>query len=409
MEKETLIQLQGVYKKYSRSLRHSMIYGLADIGRNVLGRSSHPDKLRRSEFWAVKDVSFEVDRGETLGIIGPNGSGKSTLLKMINGIFWPDQGKIVVKGRVGALIEVGAGFHPLLTGRENIFVNGAILGMSRAEVKEKFDRIIDFAGIGSFIDTPVKNYSSGMFVRLGFAVAVHCEPEVLLVDEVLAVGDLDFQAKCREKIRQMRQQGVTIFLVSHNMHTISHLCRRTLFMHFGQQVFTGETSQAIDLYRRYRQQGKPVDFSRSEGRELRVTGLDILDRYGQEKRDFSTGDYVKFRIHLFSGQPVTDPVISLSIYNDSGDVITGIRNDVDGVPSGVVQGNAVCELDVPQLNLLPDVYTLNVTFLDPDGFTFYDRVEAAAKIWVAGGKQVNGVVYFPHRWLFHLSPFSQDK
>jgi len=409
MEKETLIQVQGVFKKYSRSLRRSMVYGLLDIGRNVLGRSSHADQLRQSEFWAVKDVSFEVGRGETLGIIGPNGSGKSTLLKMINGIFWPDQGKIVVKGRVGALIEVGAGFHPLLTGRENIFVNGAILGMSRAEVKRKFDRIVDFAGIGTAIDMPVKNYSSGMFVRLGFAVAVHCDPEVLLVDEVLAVGDLAFQSRCREKIRELRQQDVTIFLVSHNMHTISHLCRRTLFMHFGEQVFTGETSQAIDLYRRYQQQGEPADFSRSSGQGLRVTGIDILEQNGLEKKDFSPGDYVKFRIHLFSAQPVKNPVISLAIYTDSGEVITGIRNDVDGVQSGVVQGEAYCDLEVFQLNLLPDVYTVNVTFLDPDGFTFYDRIEAAAKIWVTGGKQVNGVVYFPHRWLFHLSPSNRDK
>jgi len=183
------ITVDHVSKKYCKSLKRSMLYGVTDIGRNTLGLSSHSGNLRKSEFWAVDDVSFEVKKGETLGIIGPNGSGKTTLLKMLNGIFWPDKGKITVKGRVGALIEVGAGFHPLLTGRENIYINAAILGMTKEEVDEKFDDIVEFADIGDFLDTPVKFYSRGMYVRLGFAVAVHCEPDILLVDEVLAVGD----------------------------------------------------------------------------------------------------------------------------------------------------------------------------------------------------------------------------
>ena len=197
-----------------------MIYGVKDIGRNMFGLSSHSEKLRKNEFWAVDDVTFEIKKGETLGIIGANGSGKTTLLKMLNGIFWPDKGKIFVNGRVGALIQVGAGFHPMLTGRENVYINAAILGMSKKEVDEKFDDIVEFADIGNFLDTPVKFYSSGMFVRLGFAIAVHCEPNILLVDEVLAVGDEGFQNKCFNKIGELKKKETTTILVSHNMHII---------------------------------------------------------------------------------------------------------------------------------------------------------------------------------------------
>jgi lipopolysaccharide transport system ATP-binding protein len=196
----TAIAVNGLSKKYCCSLKRSMIYGIQDISRNMIGLSSRPGRLRPGEFWALDDVTFDIQRGETLGVVGPNGSGKTTLLKILNGIFWPDRGHVLIFGKVGALIEIGAGFHPLLTGRENIFVNGAILGMSRREVNDKFDRIVDFADIGDFLDAPVKHYSSGMYVRLGFAIAVHASLDILLVDEVLAVGDEGFQRKCFDKI-----------------------------------------------------------------------------------------------------------------------------------------------------------------------------------------------------------------
>lgn len=209
-----------------------MLYGIEDISRDLLHLPNTSDKLRKDEFWAVDDVSFEVKRGECLGIIGRNGAGKSTLLKMLNGIILPDKGKITIKGKVGALIEVGAGFHPMLTGRENIYVNGAILGMSKREIDKKFDEIVDFAELEEFIDMPVKHYSSGMYVRLGFAIAVQLKPEILIVDEVLAVGDASFRAKCLNQIRQFINNNC-IILVSHNMHDINRVANKTILLQKG--------------------------------------------------------------------------------------------------------------------------------------------------------------------------------
>jgi lipopolysaccharide transport system ATP-binding protein len=248
MADEPALQIDHVWKKYCKTLKRSMLYGLKDICRNTVGMSSRSDLLRKDEFWAVNDVSLEVEQGETLGIIGSNGSGKTTLLKMLNGIFWPDKGKITVRGRVGALIEIGAGFHPMLTGRENVYVNAAILGMSKAETEAKFDSIVKFADIGDFLDTPVKHYSSGMFVRLGFAVAVHCEPDILLVDEVLAVGDEGFQNKCFNKIGELRQQGITTILVSHDMQKISQIAERVILMDKGSAHHFTNVADGVRTY-----------------------------------------------------------------------------------------------------------------------------------------------------------------
>jgi len=250
MNNDVVISVEHVSKKYCKSLKRSMLYGMMDIGRNMLGRSSRPDVLRKDEFWALDDVSFEVKKGETLGIIGPNGSGKTTLLKLLNGIFWPDKGKITIRGKVGALIELGAGFHPLLTGRENIYINAAILGMRKKEVEDKLDAIIDFAGVGDFIDTPVKYYSSGMFVRLGFAIAAHCEPDILLVDEVLAVGDEGFQTRCFNKLGALKREGTTTILVSHNMQIISSFSDKVVSLDRGKAKYFHHVPEAIKDYTR---------------------------------------------------------------------------------------------------------------------------------------------------------------
>ncbi|MBI3945603.1 MAG: ATP-binding cassette domain-containing protein [Armatimonadetes bacterium] len=245
---EAALRAERLGKKFSRSLKHSVRYALRDIARNALGLPAPSDTLRPEEFWAVDGVSFEVRRGEVLGLIGANGSGKTTTLKLLNGILMPDRGRIEVLGRVGALIEVGAGFHPMLSGRENIYVNGAILGMSKREVDHQFDSIVAFAEIGDFLDTPVRFYSSGMYVRLGFAVAVHANPDVLLVDEVLAVGDARFYGKSQNRIRQLLEEGAAVVLVSHSMWLIQTFCTRVLLMERGRVKHEGDPTSCIYEY-----------------------------------------------------------------------------------------------------------------------------------------------------------------
>lgn len=247
-QNDVVIEVNKVSKKFAKNIKASMKYGLIDIMRNIVGLKSKSQKLRKDEFWAVENVSFKVNRGDTIGLIGVNGSGKSTLLKMLNGIYYPDSGKITISGRVGALIEVGAGFHPLLTGRENIYINGQILGMSKKEIDAKFDEIVAFADIGDFLDSPVKHYSSGMYVRLGFAVAIHCEPDILLVDEILAVGDFKFQAKCFNKLGELKKQGVTTFIVSHNMNMINAFTDKAILIHKGKMLVFNSSTKAIDAY-----------------------------------------------------------------------------------------------------------------------------------------------------------------
>jgi lipopolysaccharide transport system ATP-binding protein len=246
--KQIVIDFNNVSKKFCSKLQRQMIYGFIDIARNIFDMEINKDHLRRDEFWAVRGVDFQVEKGESFGLVGINGSGKSTVLKMINGIFMPDEGQIKITGSVGALIEVGAGFHPYLTGRENIYLNGAIMGMKKKEIDMRFDDIVNFSGIEAFLDMPVKNYSSGMYVRLGFAIAAHLQRDILLIDEILAVGDISFQQKCIEKIKELKKSGTTILFVSHNEDNLISLCGRCLLIERGKIKKIGPTSEILNLY-----------------------------------------------------------------------------------------------------------------------------------------------------------------
>lgn len=250
MSPEYVIRVDHLYKKFCKDLRQSMIYGVQDIFKDWVGVYSDRGVLRPSEAWALEDISFELKRGETIGIIGKNGAGKSTLLRLLNGIYPPDKGRIEVRGRIAAMIALGAGFHPHLTGRENIFLSGSVLGMSKREVQSKLDLIIDFADIEEFIDAPVASYSSGMYVRLGFAIATHAPIEILLADEVLAVGDLTFKVKSFNRIGELRKQGVSTLLVSHDMAQVSMFCNQVLLMDHGQVQYLGEVEKGVELYLR---------------------------------------------------------------------------------------------------------------------------------------------------------------
>ena len=245
---DSVLKVENLNKKFSKSLKRALIYGLQDIACELIGKRFFLDKLRKDEFWSLKNVNFELKQGEILGIIGPNGAGKTTLLKLISGLMKPDHGRISIKGKIRALIALGAGFNPILSGRENIYINGSLLGFKKTEIDEIFDKIVEFSEVGEFIDMPVQNYSSGMYVRLGFAVAVHMKPDILIVDEVLSVGDANFKAKAQKKMMELLHSGISVIFVSHNMGQVESLCNRTIYLDRGNIKFIGKTKDAIDFY-----------------------------------------------------------------------------------------------------------------------------------------------------------------
>ncbi len=380
MSDEVLIRADGVAKKFARSLRRSMSYGLRDIIVDAVGLPRRPATLRRGEFWALRDVSFEVRRGEVLGVIGANGSGKTTLLSMLNGIFMPDSGSIEIRGRVGALIQLGAGFHPMLSGRENIYINGAILGMSRAEIDRKYDDIVQFSGVAEFIDTPIKHYSSGMYVRLGFSVAVHLEPEVLLVDEVLAVGDADFRSKAMERMWELVSDGRSaVVFVSHNMVAVEGFCERVMLLEGG----TAHTGSKPDMIGRYlgddvsrRWEGVDPEVRRAiVSRAQRVAGLEtgdieiltveLLDEELNRKTVLRPDESLVVRVRVRARKPISRLVSSVSLRDPSGLVLSIERSTHHGVAPFELDGEQMIEIRLRPLQLKAGKYLLGLSFHDP--------------------------------------------
>ncbi len=319
------------------------------------------------EFWAMRDVTFDVHQGETFGLIGENGSGKSTTLKCLTKILRPDEGTVTVEGKVSALLELGAGFHPELSGRENVFLNGAILGLSQRELRRRFDDIVDFAGIGKFIDEPVKNYSSGMYVRLGFSVAINVDPDVLLIDEVLAVGDEAFQRKCNEKFADLKANGKTIVLVTHSMASVQNLCDRVAWFSHGRLVDVGKPREIIEHYTGAVQTDRELD---EEGHvrwgsgEGRVTQVELLNAAGRSVTNVNSGEAATLRLHYDIPTAIERPVFGLAIYTIDGFHVTGPNSrDVDCVPEKLV-GTGQVDIRFDRLRLLPGTYDLTVSLYD---------------------------------------------
>ena len=361
MDDDIAIKVEHVSKKFSRSLKRSMLYGVKDIGRNALGMGSKPEILRKQEFWAVDDVSFEVKKGEALGLIGPNGSGKSTLLKMLNGIYWPDKGRIQIKGSVGALIQVGAGFHPMLTGRENIYTNAAILGMTKNETDDKFDDIIKFADIGDFLDTPVKFYSSGMYVRLGFAVAIHCEPDVLLVDEVLAVGDTGFKIKCLNKMYNLAQD-IAIVFVSHGMPYVSRLCSDAVLLNHGKTAFYGDVNKAIEGYFNMfsDDQGKiVVETEGSKITDIQVSAKKVGDYY---ELDYGEELTIEFNADINAKHKKFE--IDLSFFTRDLQPVTKINLNQNRVFFDNLDRKMSISVSIPKVPFSPGIYYMQFNIWD---------------------------------------------
>jgi ABC-2 type transport system ATP-binding protein len=288
------------------------------------------------DFWALKNISFELEEANTLGLIGANGSGKSTLLKIIGGILTPTDGYVERRGRIAALLELGAGFHPDLTGRENVYMNASILGLSRKQTDQYFDAMVEFSGIERFIDNQVKFYSSGMYVRLAFAVAVHVDPEILLVDEVLAVGDEPFQRKCIERIKQFQQDGRTIIFVTHGIDMVRQLCDRVIMLEKGDVVIDGKPQEAARAFReRYAPEVEEEEDIRGTGQML-ITEMKITDGHGNKKERFEPGDELGFEIVLDPKEPIDDPVVGVAIYNHVDTLVYGTNTSIRNVMIGRV-------------------------------------------------------------------------
>ncbi|MGC9083189.1 MAG: ABC transporter ATP-binding protein [Anaerolineae bacterium] len=394
----TAIQFSNVSKKFT--LHHERARSFQELAVGLVRRNNRS----REEFWALRDVSFTVDHGETVGIIGPNGAGKSTVLKLISRIIEPTSGRIEVRGRIGALLELGAGFHPDLTGRENIYLNGSILGLSRAEIRRRLDDIIAFAELERFIDVPVKHYSSGMYVRLGFSVAVHTDPEILLVDEVLAVGDAAFQRKCLERIDELRRQGVTVLFVSHSADVVRSLCNRALWLHEGH-LLANDTAEAV--VRRYLEHSwgqhtvaQPTGDERRWGTgRIRIFQVRLLDGEGRERQQFRTGEPLVVEMRYRAEERVERPVFGLAVHRSDGIHITGPNTQFAGLDIPAVEGEGIVTYTIPALPLLEGLYYVSVSahnWEDTEMFDYHDRLYAFRVLPGAGERY--GIVTFLGEW-----------
>ena len=359
-------------------------------------------RTRYEEFWALRGVSLDIPSGMTLGVIGSNGSGKSTFLKCLTGILTPERGEVRVHGRVSALLELGAGFHPELSGRENVFLNGAILGLTRREILKRFDAIVEFAGLEDFIDSPVKNYSSGMYVRLGFAVAAHVEPEILLIDEVLAVGDESFQRKCAERIEEFRREGRTIVFVSHGLNLVEQLCESVAWIDHGELKGIGPAGIVISAYQGLSHQAQRVQGEQGErwgSGEVLITKVVLRDGDGNETALLKTMEKARIEIDVESKAPVQDFLVGLRIDSLNGHHIWGSNSRRSGKALGSLNGRAKVAVDLPSVPLLEGVYDLTISVTDQTEMHPYDHWEKRVRFEVRQHRVFDvGDVHIETRW-----------
>lgn len=402
--KEIALKFDQVSKKYR--LRHGWYLSLRDEVARITRRALSKDAVAPDIFWALRDVSFEIRRGETVGLIGPNGAGKSTILKILSRVTTPTSGLVSVNGKVGALIEVGAGFHPDLTGRENVYLNGSIMGMRKRELDAKFDQIVAFAEVDKFIDTPLKFYSSGMMVRLGFAVAAHIEPEILLVDEVLAVGDASFQAKCLNKIAELKEQDKTIILVSHNMPSILQHSSRVMWIdHGGIQAF-GDPEETAERYllavHDRKDTAKAMELTTSSDSSIRITGVTVCDTDGKAQGTLTYGKPATVEITYAVTRPVDDPVIALSFHDVRDANLGGLTTRLDRIKLDCAEGTGVIRLVLSPVLFTRGSYAVTVAIYDARIQRYLDLRPRAVSFMVEGpsvaSREVSGHFVFPHRW-----------
>ncbi|HEY9699944.1 MAG TPA: ABC transporter ATP-binding protein [Trichocoleus sp.] len=405
---EVVLSVQGISKKFCRSLKRSLFYGIQDIGSELVGAKRQSDQLREGEFWALQDISLELRRGEALGLVGANGSGKTTLLRMISGLIKPDTGSIQIRGRVAPLIALGAGFSPILTGRENVYANMSILGLSTREIEAQFDQVVEFAEIGEAIDAPVQSYSSGMAARLGFACAIHTNPDILLIDEVLAVGDARFRAKCERRLSELLQQGTAFVLVSHFFQGILNICSSGIYLANGRLMASGNAREVMDRYEQ-----DLFSIQRSSGEfpfvlpakpEADQTGADILSIYfrnaaGKLINAPATGESVYFCVRCKVNRPVQKLSLFLAIYQPSRDnnLALHLSSAYDNEMFEVAPGHYELRVHLPHFGLLPGSYSLN-TYIKDGSLYVLDAYESLQFTVDSTAKLNRGSFYQPRQW-----------
>lgn len=395
MHPDVVLSAENVSKKFCRDLKRSMRYGVLDLGRGLLGIPERKLRLRKTEFMAVDDVSFELRRGETLGLIGANGSGKSTLLRILNGIFPPDAGVVTARGRIGGLIALGAGFHPHMTGHENIWLNGVVLGMTRRQIRKHYDSIVEFSDVGAFLDAPVATYSSGMKVRLGFAIAIHCEPEILLIDEVLSVGDIAFQNKCLSRMKDLRERGHSMVFVSHNLDTIQGHCTRAVVMKQGRIVFRGTADAATLFY----QNDQIETMQRSKAGEaasnnylkegLQLHGVCVVDAAGNPAEIVDPGAGFAVQMDCTSPEHLGATVLRIGVVNQRNELCI---NEWFTLPPFASVGRMRIRVRIPPCPLTGGAYRVNISWRDRLSMAAIARQMSALSFRVLATRPERGIL-----------------
>jgi ABC-type polysaccharide/polyol phosphate transport system ATPase subunit len=386
------VEVSDVSKRYF--LRKEVMRSLKST---VLGLLT--GKRVREDLWALKDVSFSAEQGETVGVIGANGAGKSTLLGIIAGTITPTSGNVHVEGRMSTLLELGAGFHPDLTGRENIFLNGSILGLSRKYVQERFSQIVNFAGLSEFVDMPVKHYSSGMYVRLGFAVAVEVDPDVLLVDEVLAVGDEEFRKKCIARMADFQQAGKTIVVVSHDLETVKKMCHKVVLLGEGKIVNLGDPEKVVEEYKRLGLQQQDAVVQREWGtREAVISSIRFSDEGGNETSRFRCGDPIAVTIAYACRRRIDDPIFGFSISDYQGKLCYGSNTIMDDVPIDHMEGEGNVQLTVDSSSLMRGKFYFSFSLHSRDHQSNYHRLDNMHSIWITSDVPQEGFVRLASEW-----------
>lgn len=380
------LEMDHVFKKFKKGEIYDCLRDLMPALFGKMLKGSTANSLGESEFWATQDVSFQVNRGEALGIIGSNGAGKSTILKLLCGIMKPTKGEIRVNGKLSALIEVGAGFHGDLTGRENVFLNGTILGMKKEQIKRRFDEIVEFSGLGDFIDTPVKRYSSGMYARLGFSVAAHVDPEILIVDEVLSVGDVAFQNKCMEKMRTIVNDGVAVIFVSHNVKAVAELCHRAILLDHGKILYEGASNTAAKNY---------LDIGRlreSSGEEVFISNTLFRGENG-EKLQFQSGVKAFFEVEITAKNACEEIEICMGVLDDDSQrIFFTSSNMLNNNKISLTNGESrKCRFEL-NLHLAPGTYHIGTQIIQRNLGKKLDTCLSAATIYVVSDMEFGGVV-----------------